>query len=74
MSQEEGLRKLNEMIDKEMEEYEKSFQKITVEDMLKYMPSEINCYNWPQKMCRFCKDKELKDNSDEFKSHLKHHK
>jgi hypothetical protein len=64
---ETGLEKLNRMIEEEMEEHT-----MTVEQMLECIPDEICDY------ANIVDEKKIyywaKDNSDEFKSHLKHHK
>lgn len=75
-----GLEKLNRMIEEEMEKWEKEHP-MTVEQMLACIPDEIcdytvpveKVYYWVKETCPFCKDKELKADSDEFDFHRKNH-
>lgn len=69
------MEKLNRMIEEEMEKWEKEHP-MTVEQMLACIPDKIydyTVYYRPKETCPFCKDKELKADSDEFECHRKNH-
>jgi hypothetical protein len=61
---ETGLEKLSKMIDEQMTNYD------TKHPQHEYMRNYIEEKNI---LCPFCKNKELKEDSDAFECHLKNH-